>query len=276
MAVRRPGRGGLRWPWRLLDAASAAATVPLPFGPTDPALDPARLGAGAAVLVGVEPASGVPLVLDRFSGGSNPTRLVVGTSGAGKSYAAKLELTRQLAAGVHAVVVDPEGEFGEIARVTGRAVSGRGGGTRRAGPGRARLPPRASSGRRTGGAGVVGRSAARGTRGQVDLALLDRALDVLRADRPATTATGSRVGRDRSAARDLRAGGCGPSTGDLLAVISDLAAYPPFVGADLPPAWRPLPGAPSRGCSPRTPTWPTRRRWSCSTCGPCPTGPDPR
>ncbi|HEV2891257.1 MAG TPA: hypothetical protein VGX28_12860 [Frankiaceae bacterium] len=104
-------RGGatLRWPWRLLDATSVAATIPHPVGPAE---------SGSGVLVGVEPESGVPLLVNRF-GVHNPTRLVVGTSGAGKSYAAKLELIRQRVAGASAVVVDPEGEFGHVADVLG-------------------------------------------------------------------------------------------------------------------------------------------------------------
>ncbi|WP_205288632.1 hypothetical protein, partial [Escherichia coli] len=58
------------------------------------------------------------MVLDRFAG-HNPTRLLVGTSGAGKSYAPKLEVIPHLAAGAAAVVVDPEGEFGQIGDVLG-------------------------------------------------------------------------------------------------------------------------------------------------------------
>jgi hypothetical protein len=71
-AVQRGG-SSMRWPWRLLDAASVAATIPHPVGPA---------ASGRGVLVGVEPESGVPLLVDRF-GEHNPTRLVVGTSGAG-------------------------------------------------------------------------------------------------------------------------------------------------------------------------------------------------
>jgi hypothetical protein len=71
----QPGGLPARWPWRLLDAASLAATIPHPRGHTD---------AGAGLLVGAEPETGCPIVCDRFSW-HNPTRLVVGTSGAGRA-----------------------------------------------------------------------------------------------------------------------------------------------------------------------------------------------
>jgi hypothetical protein len=198
-AVQRGG-AALRWPWRLLDAASVAATIPHPVGPAD---------SGRGVLVGVEPESGVPLLVDRF-GEHNPTRLVVGTSGAGKSYAAKLELIRQRVAGASAVVVDPEGEFGHVADVLG-------GLTLAVGEEPAGLDPVGLATRRglaaAEGLSVLASWAAAllgGSLSAVDLALLDRALDVLRSD-PTAEATAS----------------------DLLGVVADLSAHPPFAGADL-------------------------------------------
>lgn len=198
-AVQRGG-AALRWPWRLLDAASVAATIPHPVGPA---------GSGSGVLVGVEPESGVPLLVDRF-GEHNPTRLVVGTSGAGKSYAAKLELIRQRVAGASAVVVDPEGEFGHVADVLG-------GLTLEVGEEPAGLDPVGLATRRglaaAEGLSVLASWAAAllgGSLSAVDLALLDRALDVLRSD-PTAYAT----------------------AGDLLGVVADLSACPPFAGADL-------------------------------------------
>ena len=196
-------RGGaaVGWPWRLLDATSVAATIPHPVGPAG--------GPGAGVLAGVEPESGVPLLVDRF-GAHNPTRLVVGTSGAGKSYAAKIELVRQRVAGASAVVVDPEGEFGHIADMLG-------GLTLAVGEEPAGLDPVGLATRRglaaAEGLSVLASWAAAllgGALSAVDLALLDRALDVLRSD-PTGSATAA----------------------DLLSVVSDLSAHPPFVGADL-------------------------------------------
>lgn len=198
-AVQRGGTA-LRWPWRLLDAASVAATIPHPVGPAD---------TGSGVLVGMEPESGVPLLVDRF-GEHNPTRLVVGTSGAGKSYAAKLELIRQRVAGASAVVADPEGEFGHVADVLG-------GLTLAVGEEPAGLDPVGLATRRglaaAEGLSVLASWAAAllgDSLSAVDLALLDRALDVLRSD-PTATAT----------------------TSDLLGVVADLSAHPPFQGADL-------------------------------------------
>lgn len=200
-AATCPDGSPLRWPWRLLDAASAAATVPLPAGP--------RSSAAAGTLVGVDPTSGVPVSVDRFAL-HNPTRLVLGTSGAGKSYAAKLELIRQVVTGTHAVVIDPEGEFGPL-------VDALGGLSLAVGEEPAGLDPVGLACRPglapTEGLSVLTAwaSALLGTAlSPVDLALLDRALGVLRADR---------VSR--------------PTAADLLAVIADIAAHPPFHGSDL-------------------------------------------
>lgn len=199
---RAASRGGaaLRWPWRLLDAATVAATIPHPVGPA---------GCGEGVLAGVEPESGVPLLLDRFRA-HNPTRLVVGTSGAGKSYAAKLELIRQRVAGASAVVVDPEGEFGHVADVLGGLTLAVGEEPAGLDPvGLACRPGLAAA----EGLSVLASWAAAllgGTLSAVDLALLDRALDVLRSDKTAVA-----------------------TAGDLLSVVADLSAHPPFFGADL-------------------------------------------
>jgi type IV secretory pathway VirB4 component len=200
-AACQPGGQGLPWPWRLLDAASAAATIPLPLGPAE---------SEVGVLAGVDPDTRTPVLLDRYRA-PNPARLVVGTSGAGKSYAAKLELTRQLARGVHAVVIDPEGEFAQLAEVMGGlrlAV-----GEEPAGLDPVGLACRAQLAPAEGLSVLVSWAAALlGTElGAVDLALLDRALDVLRSDPTAAA-----------------------SAADLLTVIGDLVEHPPFLGADLP------------------------------------------
>lgn len=224
-AAAAPGGPPLRWPWRLLDAASVAATVPLPVGPPAPRR-PRRAAHSATarpagVLVGAEPESGVPLLADRWSV-HNPTRLVVGTSGAGKSYAAKLELLRQHVAGVRAVIIDPEAEFGPLTGALGGlhlAVGEEPVGLDPVGlatrPG---IPSAEGLAVLTSWAGAL----LGGALSAVDVALLDRALGVLRADRgPA---------------------GVGPSAGDLLSVITDLAAHPPFTGADLPARLSPAAG----------------------------------
>jgi hypothetical protein len=209
-AATQPAGRPVRWPWRLLDGASAAAALPLPVGPRSDA---------TGTLAGVDPESGVPIRLDRFTA-HNPSRLVVGTSGAGKSYAAKLELTRQLASGARAIVVDPEGEFGRIADVLGGLCLA-------VGEEPAGLDPIGLACRTTlspaEGLSVLSTWAAAllgGPLTSIDLALVDRALAVLRADRAAQ-----------------------PSPADLLAVISDLCGHPPFTGADLPARLAPAAGS---------------------------------
>jgi hypothetical protein len=201
-AACQPGGPPLAWPWRLLDAASAAATIPLPVGPPPPSPQ--------GVLAGADPDTGTPVLLDRWSA-PNPARLVVGTSGAGKSYAAKLELARQLAQGTRAVVIDPEGEFAPLAHTLGGlclAVGEEPAGLDPVGLAcRPELAPAEGlSVLASWAAALIG-----ATLGAVDLSLLDRAVDVLRSDRTAT-----------------------PDTTDLLSVIGDLVQHPPFTGADLP------------------------------------------
>lgn len=109
----QPGGSALSWPWRLLAAEAVAATVPHPAGTAG------RSGRG--LLAGIDPATGTPLTVARFALG-NPTRVVVGTSGAGKSFAAKLEAIRWHAGGGDVVIVDPEGEFGPVVTSLGGAV----------------------------------------------------------------------------------------------------------------------------------------------------------
>jgi len=201
-AACQPGGPPMGWPWRLLDAASAAAAVPLPAGPPPPSVE--------GVLAGVDPDTGTPVLLDRWAA-PNPARLVVGTSGAGKSYAAKLELARQLAQGAHAVVIDPEGEFTALAQILGGLCLAVG--EEPAGLDPVGLACRAELTPAEGLAVLASWSAALcgASLTAVDLSLLDRALDVLRSD-PAAS----------------------PGPADLLSVIGDLIEHPPFVGADLP------------------------------------------
>ena len=198
-AAAAPGGAPLARPWRLLDASSVAASIPHPVGPE---------ATSDGVLVGVEPWSGVPLLQDRF-GAHNPTRLVVGTSGAGKSYAAKLEVLRQRARDVHVTVVDPEGEFSGLGDAAGLTLTVGEEPTGLDPVGLACSPQLAPA----EGVAVLASWAAAlcgSALSPVDLALIDRALAVLRADR-----------------------GRMASPTDLLSVIAELAAYPPFSGADL-------------------------------------------
>jgi type IV secretory pathway VirB4 component len=203
-----PGGSPLATPWRLVDAATMAATIPHPAGPEGP---------GDGVLVGMDPETGVPLMQNRF-GAHNPTRLVVGTSGAGKSYAAKLEVVRQLVRGVQVTVIDPEGEFGGLGDAAGLTLTV---GEEPAGldPVGLACDPRLAAAEGVSvlaswTAALCGQSLS-----SIDLALLDRALAVLRADH-----------------------GPLPSPADLLSVLTELVAHPPFLGADLPARLAPAVG----------------------------------
>jgi hypothetical protein len=187
-------------PWRMLDATAAAATIPAPLGPTTPT---------SGVLAGSDEASGAPLRVDRFAL-HNPARLVVGTSGAGKSYATKLEVCRWRVRGAEAVVVDPEGEFTRLGDVLQGLVLAVG--EEPAGLDPVGLATRPGLAAAEGLAVLASVAAALlgGTLSAVDLALLDRALMVLRAD------VGHRA-----------------TMSDLLDVLADISAHPPFTGADL-------------------------------------------
>jgi hypothetical protein len=199
-AATRAGGPPLPRPWRLLEVTSAAASIPGPLGPSE---------FTGGVLAGVDEASGAPLCVDRF-GLHNPARLVVGTSGAGKSYATKLEVSRWRVRGAEAVVVDPEGEFtrlGDVLRGLVLMV-----GEEPAGLDPVGLATRPGLAAAEGLAVLASVAAALlgGALSAVDLALLDRTLMVLRAD----------VGHHATMS-------------DLLDVLSDLSGHPPFTGADL-------------------------------------------
>jgi hypothetical protein len=199
-AATQVGGTALAGPWRMLDATAAAATIPAPLGPTT---------STTGVLAGADEASGAPLRVDRFAL-HNPARLVVGTSGAGKSYATKLEVCRWRVRGAEAVVVDPEGEFTRLGDVLQGLVLAVG--EEPAGLDPVGLATRPGLAAAEGLAVLASVAAALlgGALSAVDLALLDRALMVLRAD------VGHRA-----------------TMGDLLGVLADVEAHPPFTGTDL-------------------------------------------
>jgi PrgI family protein len=107
---------------RTLDTASLAAGFPF-SAPDLPAADPATPGAAPrGVLYGVNAVTGGLVVWDRWNGIDNHNTLILARSGAGKSYLAKLDLLRNLHAGVHAQVIDPEDEYGRLAEGVGGTV----------------------------------------------------------------------------------------------------------------------------------------------------------
>jgi len=96
-------------------------------------------------LYGVDPTSGAPVFLNRFAL-PNANAVVLAQSGAGKSYAVKVEILRALLRGIDVCVLDPEGEYLALARSAGGHVES-------IGPSASQLPNAFALGSRsTGGA----------------------------------------------------------------------------------------------------------------------------
>ena len=96
---------------RTFDTGSLAACYP--FASSDPPLE------ACGVLSGVTD-SGAPVITDRFAR-ANFNSVVLAYSGAGKSYAAKLEVLRLLYQDVQAFILDPEDEYRPLCEATGGA-----------------------------------------------------------------------------------------------------------------------------------------------------------
>lgn len=70
------------------------------------------------VLYGANKVNNSLIIFDRFKL-QNYNSIILGTSGAGKSYAAKLEILRQLMFDADIIIIDPEKEFGELCNAVG-------------------------------------------------------------------------------------------------------------------------------------------------------------
>jgi hypothetical protein len=106
---------------RTLDTAAASAAFPF-TSPDLPASDPAAMTAPSGVLYGFNVGSQGLVHWDRFAPGMhNHNAVVLGRSGAGKSYLVKLELLRSLYRGIEAYVIDPEDEYARLAHAVGGA-----------------------------------------------------------------------------------------------------------------------------------------------------------
>jgi hypothetical protein len=103
---------------RTMDTAALAAAFP--FSSPDLPRDPADPDALPGVLYGAS-ASGPGLVAwDRWAC-DNHNSVTLATSGAGKSYLGKLEISRQLYQGTECWVVDPEDEYARLCAALGGA-----------------------------------------------------------------------------------------------------------------------------------------------------------
>ena len=100
--------------WRTLDTSSLARLFP--FSPPD--LDTRR-----GTLYGIDMRACSPVVYDPWDGTHlNANTAVLARSGSGKSFATKLGVLRGLCRGVTAYVIDPEGEYADMARAAGGRV----------------------------------------------------------------------------------------------------------------------------------------------------------
>ena len=104
---------------RTFDTSALSAAFPF-TSPDLPAPDPAVVAAPAGVLYGYNLGSQGLVHWDRFGAGMhNHNSVVLGRSGAGKSYLVKLELLRSLYRGVEIAVIDPEDEYARLAAGVG-------------------------------------------------------------------------------------------------------------------------------------------------------------
>ncbi len=102
---------------RTFDTAALAAAFPF-TSPDLPPTDPTSL-APTGVLYGLNVASNGLVHWDRFGDLDNHNSVILGRSGAGKSYLVKLEVLRSLYRGVEIHVVDPEDEYARLAAAVG-------------------------------------------------------------------------------------------------------------------------------------------------------------
>ena len=100
--------------WRTLDTSSIARLFP--FSPPD-------LDTRSGTLYGIDMRACAPVVYDPWDGTHlNANTAVLARSGSGKSFATKLGMLRGLTRGVTAYVIDPEGEYADMARAAGGRV----------------------------------------------------------------------------------------------------------------------------------------------------------
>src|SRR5579863_10196720 len=97
---------------RNMDTSSLASTFPFTSS---------VLTQNKGVMYGVNQQNGSLIIFDRFSL-ENANEVVLGKSGAGKSYTIKLEIMRQFMLGAEVIVIDPEGEYETLTPAVGGEV----------------------------------------------------------------------------------------------------------------------------------------------------------
>lgn len=97
---------------RNMDTTSLASTFPFTS---------AILTQNKGVMYGMNQQNGSLIIFDRFSL-ENANEVVLGKSGAGKSYLIKLEIMRQFMLGAEVIVIDPEGEYPTLTQTLGGEV----------------------------------------------------------------------------------------------------------------------------------------------------------
>ncbi|MGP4112970.1 VirB4 family type IV secretion system protein [Streptomyces sp. 4N509B] len=102
---------------RTFDTSALAAAFPF-TSPDLPPADPTSVAAPTGVLYGYNIGSQGLVHWDRFAL-DNHNSVILGRSGAGKSYLVKLELLRSLYRGIEIHVIDPEDEYARLARAVG-------------------------------------------------------------------------------------------------------------------------------------------------------------
>ena len=102
---------------RTFDTSALSAAFPF-TSPDLPPPDPTSVSAPSGVLYGFNVGSQGLVHHDRFAL-DNHNSVVLGRSGAGKSYLVKLELLRSLYRGIEVHVVDPEDEYARLAEAVG-------------------------------------------------------------------------------------------------------------------------------------------------------------
>ncbi len=100
------------------DAMDVAANMPTgPLSTTFPFVS-AELSSNQGILYGINRHNNSLIIFDRFQM-ENANTVVFAKSGAGKSYAVKLEILRSMMVGVDVIIIDPENEYKHLADAVG-------------------------------------------------------------------------------------------------------------------------------------------------------------